>query len=615
MISNNHNVNEPEFGSLVQQLQWRTRTQPDQRAYTFLVDGTTEADTLTFGQLDRRSRETAIMLLRVLKPGDRALLMYPPGLDFVTAFFGCLYAGVIAVPAYPPQLARPERSLPRLRSIAREAGVNAILCTEKLTGNFATLFQGAAELSHCPLLATDHYDLEAIDKWQEPDCESDTIAFLQYTSGSTAAPKGVAVSHENIIHNLAYIQHGTPHEGETVLVSWLPTYHDMGLFAGVLYPMYKGCPSYLMSPVSFLQKPVRWLQAISQFRGTNSGGPDFAYDLCVQRTTAEQRLQLDLSSWQIAYNGAEPIRQSTLENFSTAFRGCGFRRNSLFPVYGLAESTVFVSGKRLADLPETDVETDQNLRNTTSANTSDEILTANAPVSCGSPRFGMEVVIADPQRLIEMPAGELGEIWVRGPSVVQGYWNLPDETQQTFHAFLADSNQGPFLRTGDLGFMHDNELFVTGRIKDLIIIRGRKHYPQDIELTIESSHHELLPKCSAAVAVPTRDGERLGIVAEVNRRANSSGPRPDANNPGQGHEEFGEIITTIRQAVAEQHEIQVASISILARGMIPKTSSGKIQRHACCNTGMSGMLGCLAHWTLHSIQLSNCDSNPKVTFA
>lgn len=591
------------FESLVQRLRMRADRQTDRRGYTFLLNGETESETLTYGELDHRSREIAVLLQRAVDRGDRVLLLYPPGLDFVAAFFGCLYAGVIAVPAYPPQPARPERSLPRLRAIAGEAGIRAVLSTEDVADKLAPLFQNAAELARLPLLATDHYGLEAADTWQEPHLEPETIAFLQYTSGSTAAPKGVMVSHENILHNLACIQEATKRDTNTVLISWLPTYHDMGLFAGALFPLFKGCPSYLMSPVSFLQRPVRWLQAISRFGGTNSGGPDFAYELCVQRTTAEQRRGLDLSSWRIAYNGAEPIRPETLDHFAQTFRECGFRRSALYPVYGLAESTVFVSARQLSDAPACTASaagSPDAFPTTAAANPQQA---AGARVSCGTPGFGMHVVIADPDRRTPLPEGQIGEIWVRGPSVARGYWNRIEETEQTFRAFLANSNQGPFLRTGDLGYLLGGELFVTGRIKDLIIIRGHNHYPQDIERTVESSHAEIRSKCSAAVAVPTGDGERLVIVAEVDRRRDAAGARRRGSDPSglparAERDELDEIIMTIRQSIAEQHELQTYAVSLLPRGGIPKTSSGKIQRHACRDAFLAGTLDALVQWVL-----------------
>lgn len=587
-----------EFRSLVQTLAYRVELQPDQVAYTFLVDGITPRNTLTYGQLDQQSREIAVMLGRVLKPGDRAILMYPPGLEFISAFFGCLYAGVIAVPAYPPPAARPDRSLPRLQAILRESEAAAVLCTENLIEKYATLLEVSPELSNCPLLATDHYGLESLDQWSLPDISPETLALLQYTSGSTAAPKGVAVSHANILHNLAYIQHVSFHSTQNVLVSWLPTYHDMGLFSGVLFPLFNDCPAYLMSPVSFLQKPVRWLEAISHFRGTNSGGPNFAYDLCVQRTTPEQRDALDLSSWEIAYNGAEPVRNSTLENFSTAFQKSGFRRSALFPVYGLAESTVFVSGKPLADSA-------PDIAPTSSDASELQHSTASGPrvasewVNCGEPKFDMDVVIVDPQMRVEKPEGEVGEIWVRGPSVASGYWNQPEATQATFGALL-NSGPGPFLRTGDLGCMRQGELYVTGRLKDLIIVRGRKHYPQDIEQTLESSHPEIRPQATAAVSVDFDNGPQLVVLAEVSRRFLT---REKAKSPEQVCEiqrQLDSIMAAIRQAVSEQHELQVEAIFLLGAGSLLKTSSGKIRRHACGKAIQQQQLHSLASWRLET---------------
>ena len=586
-----------EFNSLVHMLVHRAQHQPDHLAYTFLVDGIIQSDSLTYSQLDRQSREIAVMLDRVLKPGERALLLYPPGLDFISAFFGCLYAGVIAVPAYPPQPSRPEQSLPRLQAILSESGAGAVLCNEDFIEKYSTLFQASPELTHCPLLATNHYGLESIERWSLQNCEPQTLAFLQYTSGSTAAPKGVAVSHANILHNLAYIQHVSFHQTRNVLVSWLPTYHDMGLFSGVLFPLFNNCPAYLMSPVSFLQKPVRWLEAISHFQGTNSGGPNFAYDLCVQRTTPEQRRDLDLSSWRIAYNGAEPIRRSTLENFANTFWDCGFRRSSLFPVYGLAESTVFVSGKPLSDKPNHPPTAGNHSHFLPGADKSQSI--QSELVNCGSPEFDMDIVIADPEKRIEMQAEEVGEIWVKGPSVAAGYWNLPDETLRTFRAFL-ESGRGPFLRTGDLGFMSHGELYVTGRIKDLIIVRGRKHYPQDIEKTVESCHAEIRVQGTAALSVDSDDGPQLVILAEVSRRSQFRGSVENAEISSELLGQFAEIIASIRQAVSEQHELQVEAISLLNRGGIPKTSSGKTQRHACCDSIKLGKLACLATWELRS---------------
>ncbi len=587
-----------DTSSLVHILRDRARLQPDQRAYTFLVDGITERDSLTYGQLDRQSREIGSMLRRVLEPGDRALLMYAPGLDFVSAFFGCLVAGIIAVPVYPPQPTRPERSLPRLISIQREAQARAILCTEDSIENLAALTSQDPSLADCPLLATDHYGIEDIEGLQAADCQPTSIAFLQYTSGSTAAPKGVVVSHGNILHNLATIRQVSFHPTPNVLVSWLPTYHDMGLFSGVLFPLFNDCPVYLMSPVSFLQKPVRWLEAISHFRGTNSGAPNFAFDLCVQRTTVEQRRLLDLSSWQVAFNGAEPIQASTLDRFWLAFRDSGFKRSALYPVYGLAESTVFVSGKALEEHPPNPHLASSTSPSAIPTNVVDAVTRPTSiPVSCGTPQCGMEVIIVDPQHRVQKPALEVGEIWVRGPSVAQGYWRQADETQRTFEACLA-TGQGPYLRTGDLGYIHDDQLYVTGRIKDLIIVRGRKHYPQDLEHSIESSHAEIRLQGTAAICLNRDQQVKLVILAELQRRSRTRGTESGRSPARPATVDFSDIMLTIRQVVSEQHDLQVDAVAVLAPGSLPKTSSGKLRRHACSEAIRQGSLDYLATWSL-----------------
>jgi acyl-CoA synthetase (AMP-forming)/AMP-acid ligase II len=559
-----------EFPSLVSLLRRRAEEQGGAYGYTFLVNGEAAGEPLTYAALDRRSREVAAALQQSLAPGDRALLLYPPGLEFLAGFFGCLYAGVVAVPTYPPHPVRPSQSLPRLRAIAAEAGVGTVLCTGTVAAQLPALFGEVPALAGLPVLATDGDGLADAGSWREPVLGPGTLAFLQYTSGSTAAPKGVMVSHGNLLHNLASIRGRTGRDPDRRGVSWLPVHHDMGLIGGVLQPLFEGFPSYLMAPVSFVQKPVRWLQAVSSFRATTSGGPNFAYDLCVRQTTAEQRRGLDLSSWRIAFNGAEPIRQDTLDRFRRAFAPHGFRSDAFHPVYGLAEATLLVSGKQLNAAP------------------SDGAVTL---VGCGRPSCGTRVVIADPAHQTPLPPGEVGEVWVNGPSVAQGYWGRPEETDHTFRARLAGTGEGPFLRTGDLGFLRDGELFITGRIKDVIIIRGRKHYPQDLEHTVEASHPAVRPSGSAALALATANGERLLIVAEIDHRPR---PRPPL---GAGRPAFEDLIGAIRQAVAEQHELQTHAVLLVPPGALPKTTSGKQQRHACRQRFLDGTFEALAHWS------------------
>ncbi len=391
--------------------------------------------------------------------------------------------------------------------------------------------------------------------------DTDTLAFLQYTSGSTGTPKGVMLTHGNLLHNAAATYQVMEHSTASRFVSWLPTYHDMGLIGGILQPVYGGFPCILMPPASFLQRPYRWLQTISQYKGTTSGAPNFAYELCPQKITPEQKQTLDLSSWSVAFNGAEPIRSDTLERFATAFADCGFRPEAFYPCYGMAEATLIVAGGQKSAPPM--VKTVQK-----SALEVNQIIAAQDEchlVSCGQSIPTQQIIIANPDTLTRCQAGEVGEIWVSGASVGQGYWQRPTETLETFHACLSDTGEGGFLRTGDLGFLDDRQLFVTGRLKDLIIIRGRNLYPQDIELTAERSHSALRLGSNAAFTIESNSEERLVIVQELEFRA-----KPN----------FDKVASAIRQAVTVEHEIQVYAVVLIKGGTIPKTSSGKIQRRA-----------------------------------
>jgi amino acid adenylation domain-containing protein len=557
--------------------------QPDQPAYTFLSDGDAAAVRLSYAELDRQARAIAAELQHQAAPGARALLLYPPGLDFVAAFFGCLYAGMIAVPAYPPHAARLERTLPRIRSIVGNAQPQIALTVAPILARVEPLLAHDSDFHGLRWLASDTISADAAGRWQPPTLQADTLAFLQYTSGSTAAPKGVMVSHGNLLHNERLIQQGFGHDEHTIVVGWLPLYHDMGLIGNVLQPLYIGRPCVLMSPVAFLQSPVRWLQAISQFRATTSGGPNFAYDLCSRKITPEQRATLDLSSWRVAFNGAEPIRHETLERFATTFAECGFRREALYPCYGLAEATLFVTGSRaLQPFVSTTIDT--------AALERDRIVTvepgasAQTLVSSGKIWGDQTLAIVDPATGLRCATDQVGEIWVAGPSVAQGYWKQPEESERSFRARLADTESGPFLRTGDLGFVQHGELFVTGRLKDLIIIRGRNHYPQDIERTAERSHPALRPGCSAAFSLNSDGEERLVIVQEVERE--------------HRHTPIGELAAAIRKSVAEQHELQVYAVALLKPGGVPKTSSGKIQRSACRVAYLAGTLDLLGSHVL-----------------
>lgn len=561
-------VSTPVCLTFLDLLRRRATNEPDRRAYTFLLDGESEEVHITYGEMDKRARAIGALLQQNIPAGDTVLLLYPPGLDYIAAFFGCLYAGVIAVPVYPPNPARLERTLPRLRGILLDACPTVVLTTSTILPVSTKLVAQDAIFAPLTWLATDMLTGEEAAAWHEPQVDGNTIAFLQYTSGSTATPKGVMVSHSNLLHNEAIIQQAFELTEASIGVSWLPLYHDMGLIGNVLQPLYTGFSCILLSPVDFLQKPLRWLQAITRYHATTSGGPNFAYDLCVNRITPEQRSMLDLRSWSLAYNGAESVRHETLEHFSAFFEPCGFRHKAFFPCYGLAEATLLVSGGPKVSSPFTLELSKINLEQNRVLVALHAFESTSTLLSSGQIRPSQQVVIAHPATLTRCLPDQVGEVWVASTSVAQGYWKQPEASAQTFRAFLKDTGEGPFLRTGDLGFIRDENLFITSRLKDVIIIRGRNHIPQDIERTVEMCHPSLRPGCGAAIAVDLQSEERLVIIHEVKRQSLSS-------------VNIAEVAAAIRQAVGEQHELQVNAVVLLKTGTLPKTSSGKIQRHAC----------------------------------
>jgi acyl-CoA synthetase (AMP-forming)/AMP-acid ligase II len=552
-----------KYCTLIELLRWRAIHQSERQAYTFLENGETEAAYLTYGELDRQARAIAAQLQSWAVTGERALLLYPPGLQFIAAFFGCLYAGVVAIPAPPPDPSRLQRILPRLRAIAKDARATLVLTTRNYSQLKETSSQLWSESQTMRWLVSEKVPSQLAEEWQEPTVSGDTLAYLQYTSGSTSTPKGVMISHENLMHHSACINGAWGYTPDSIAATWMPAFHDYGLVDGLMQPLYAGIPCYVMSPMAFIKRPICWLQTISRYKVTHSGATNFAYDLCLRQIGTEQRTTLDLSSWRTASNGAEPIRKKTVECFIETFQPYGFRPEAFYPSYGLAEATLLVSTKRHGDVPVICTVQAQNLEKHRVVESQDQ-KDVRTVVSCGSPIDGMKVAIADPETLRQCAPLEVGEIWVSDRSVALGYWRKPEETKRTFHAYLTDTGEGPFLRTGDIGFLKDGELFVTGRIKDLIIIRGRNHYPQDIELTVEQSHPALRSGYGAAFAV-SKDEERLVVVQEVER---SYLRRLDV----------GEVVGNIREAIADWHELQVYAVVLIKPGSIPKTSSGKIQR-------------------------------------
>ena len=591
-----NDFNEPAGGAttLVEVLRWRALQQPEQRTHTYLIDGEAEGDHLTHATLDCQARGIGALLASYRAAGERALLLYPAGLEFISAFFGCLYAGVIAVPLPAPNLTHPQRTIPRLRAIINDAQPSVVLTTSAILADTGDLFAQAPELQNIRWVPTDMVAGDLAEEWQDPGVTGNTLALLQYTSGSTAEPKGVMISHGNLIHNSVYISRLFALNPNGVTVTWLPAFHDMGLTNGIIQPVYKGRPCYLMPAVSFLMRPVRWLEAISRFKATISGGPNFAYELCTRRVTPEQRETLDLTSWDVAYNGAEPVRADTMRRFAATFASCGLRPGTLHPCYGLAEATLLVSGGSLRDGIVRTIQVPALERNHV-VDARDQDRNVRTLVSSGHALPDTKIVIADPESLTACAPDQVGEIWVSGPSVSQGYWNRPEETERACHACLKETGEGPFLRTGDLGFIQDGELFVTGRLKDLIILSGRKLYPQDIELTAEQSHPALRPACCAVFAVDGPDEERLVIVAEVEphyRPASRTSPgrEASAHSPGRLPLDVEAVVRAIRGAVAEQHDARAHTVVLLRAGRIPKTTSGKVQRHACKAGFLEGTL-------------------------
>ncbi len=572
-----------DWASLVDLLRCRALERPDADLFAFLPDGEDAAAVAcTRGELDRSARALAVRLRELRLEGQRALLLYPPGLDFIAAFFGCLYAGVVAVPAHLPRLNRP---MTRLRSIVDDAAPSAVLTTTNQAKDAARWSAGVPGLEGVPVLCSDlrtEGDDELAGRWVDPGATTGTLAFLQYTSGSTAAPKGVMITHGNLLCNSACIQDAFGSRPDGRGVFWLPLFHDMGLIGGVIQTLYCGGASTLFSPVSFLQRPLRWLQAISRTGAIISGGPNFAYDLCVEKTTPEQRAGLDLSCWRVAFNGAEPVRAETLARFEEAFAPAGFRPDAFLPCYGLAEATLLVTVHRSGHPPVVLSADAESLGRGQVA----EAVAGRAStrlVSSGHAAPGHVVAIVDPATGRQCTGDGVGEIWVSGPSVAQGYWNRPEESREVMSARLNGQSDRSFLRTGDLGLLRDGELFVTGRIKDMIILRGRNVYPQDIEWAAECCHPALRAGGAAAFSIEAAGEERLAIVLELERRLQGNAAE--------------EIFAAVRREVALALDLEVYAIRVIKPTSLPRTSSGKVQRHACREAFLTGSLEVAAAWT------------------
>jgi acyl-CoA synthetase (AMP-forming)/AMP-acid ligase II len=593
----------PAQHDLVTLLTARAREWGAREALSCLTGDVHHAASATFGELDIRARAIAVALSEKIEDcrGRRALLVFQPGLDFVAAYLGCLYAGAIAVPTYAPHPAQFRRSLDRYLGIVKDADPDFLLTTQAYRLPVAAMRAAWRPLRNSHCIETDELSISRLaQQWHPPLTAPDSVAFLQYTSGSTSAPKGVMVTHGNLIHNLEAIKRLAADIPAPRGVSWLPPYHDMGLIGGILQPLYAGFPCALISPFEFLQRPVFWLEAMTHFRATVSPLPNFALELCLRKITDEQLAKLDLSHWRTAINGSEPIRKETLDRFTARFSACGFRAQAHKPVYGLAEVTLMASceyrpvSARSLDVSSKGIGLGRVAPPEGEAD-------RRSVVSCGRPIEEHEIAIVDPETRHPCPDGIVGEIWIRGPSVASGYWNKPLETAATFGARIADTDTGPFLRTGDLGFLHGGELFVTGRRKDLIIIGGKNYYPQDIEQAAECSHPAIRVGSSAAFGVDQDLGEAVVVVVEVDGRryqrwqssfagtgrrsglavSDAMGARPLLRD---------EVSRGIRDSVRQHVGVDLAGILLVKPGFVPKTSSGKVQRARCKQMFQEGRL-------------------------
>jgi amino acid adenylation domain-containing protein len=559
-MSKDKNADALNACSLIQLLQTRAAQKPHNIAYIFLVDGEKQELHLSYGELDRQARVIAARLQALGLQGERGILLYPQGLDYIAAFFGCLYAGVIAVPAYPP---RNKRHIPRLLAIIANCQA-AVILSNHATAQTLHGLCGVGFENNLPVLETDNFTADT-EIWRLPIFGQHDTAFLQYTSGSTGKAKGVMITHANLIANQNLIKEGFGHDQNSTVVGWLPFYHDMGLIGNIMQPLFIGAPAILMSPMAFLEKPFNWLQAISKYRAHTSGGPNFAFDLCVQKISDEEKSRLDLSSWQVAFNGSELIHAATLDRFVEAFDCCGFQRSAFYPCYGLAESTLLVTGgskgasPRIVYINKTGLET-----NIASPGTIDKD-GCRQLVSCGVAGRDHQVRIVDPYTQAVCGSGQVGEIQVSGASVAEGYWQ---NALATAESFVKDENNRWWLHTGDLGFIDSDELFVSGRLKDLIIIRGRNYYPHDIEVAASAAVSCINPGALVAFSVTADEQEKLVLVAELKRSYLKQ-------------IDFSAEFSEIRKRLVDECGLQADTVAFVKPGSILKTTSGKIRRGDC----------------------------------
>jgi len=547
--------------SIIELIRFRALHQTDDIAYIHIKDNKDNKENITYGEFEQRIKALAAKLQSYDIQGERIILMYPSGIDYIVAYFAVIYSGAIAVPVYEP---RQSIHFKRLINILEDSSPKLLLMSDKTaTVTNQELMNGLTAYG-AKLLITDNPEFKPLsaDSWKPIILENNNIVFLQYTSGSTGNPKGVMVSNGNILHNSQQILHATKPDSSFCCVSWLPPYHDMGLIGGLIQPLYAGYPCIILSPVSVIQRPIKLLKTIHKYRATISGGPNFIFDACVDRIRDKQLEGIDLSSWRIAFNGAEPVNAHTMKRFSERFKHYGFDDNAHYPCYGMAETTLFISGSRTgrgAVVQQFDKKSLQKNQARPACKNKTQLL-----VSSGFVSRSMDIKIINPENNIECTEQQIGEVWIQGNSVARGYWKREKIPGEDFFGVIKGDRKHHYLRTGDLAFFQKNELFITGRIKDIIIIRGKNHYPQDIEYTIINSHPEIKPNSGSAFSIDHEGSERLVILQELNHRLNE--------------DKKYEIREIICGEISQHHELQLLDIVFISPGKLPKTTSGKIQR-------------------------------------
>ncbi len=550
--------------TILEILEENYKKNPDKILYRYIDNNLTELTVLSFSDVRNKAKRLACFLAKTYKPNTKVLMLYPSGLEFNIAFLACLYAKLIAVPAYPP---RRNQKINRLKSIIDNSKASLVLCTLSTQKIIEGTFKEDSILKRMDLIVSDDLklDLDLDTKTNIlPKIKTQDLAFLQYTSGSTGNPKGVMISHANILDNAKLIYYFCEHSEKSTILSWLPHFHDMGLIGGVIQPIYGNFTSVFLAPVSFLQKPSVWLRAIDKYKANSSGGPNSAYDLCVQNIADEEIKGLDLSSWKVAINGAEPVNYNTINAFNKKFAKYGFKSSTFYPCYGMAESTLIITGVEAKEEIKTFRLKQDDLKDNKITKSIEE-KGSKTLVSSGKAYPNQKLFIVDMETKSKLKEREVGEVWVQNPSVAKGYFQDEEKTKEDFCAFIKDTNEGPFLRTGDLGFLDNNELYICGRAKDLLIIRGRNYYPQDIEQIASLSHEGFAVNSCAAFSIDVGVSEKLVIVQEIKRTYLRK-------------IDFELAKKILKESISQEFELQVYDIVFLKPGQILKTSSGKIQR-------------------------------------